>query len=125
MKILKMILTWIWCFPQQIVGLILKVFTKAKKVDDHYVYNLKSGSISLGTYVFLCEVHKDDIMVLKHEKGHTKQSYILGWLYLIIIGLPSLIWAGCFNKYRIKHNKSYYWFYTEKWANKLAGIDID
>ena len=63
--------------------------------------------------------HHDYLM---HEYGHTIQSQKLGPVYLLVIGLPSLIWAGCFEKYRIKHKKSYYGFYTEKWADKLGGI---
>ena len=124
MKILKTILTWIWCFPQMFAGLILKLITRAKRDGDHYRYNIKSGSVSLGTYIFLCPFHWEDKEVLKHEKGHTLQSYILGWLWLVVIGLPSLIWCACFNGYRQKHNISYYDFYTEKWANKLGKANL-
>lgn len=119
------LLRWIWCFPQMFIGLLVKFFTKAKKVGDHYEYNIKSGSISLGEYVFLCPGHAHNEEVLKHEQGHVKQSRALGWLYLFIIGIPSFIWANCFEKYRQKHNISYYSFYTEKWANKLGGVHIE
>lgn len=122
-NILKSIFTWIWCFPQQLAGLIVRLITKARKVDDHYEYDVKSGSVSLGTFIFLCPSHWYDEETLKHEQGHTKQSYILGWLYLIVIGLPSLIWCCCFEGYRRKHNKSYYDFYPEAWANKLGGVE--
>lgn len=125
MKILKTILIWIWCFPQQLAGLIVKIVTKAKKVDDHYEYSVRSGSVSLGTYVFLCSSHQNDTTTLNHEKGHTKQSFYLGWLYLLVIGLPSIVWAGCFKKYRARKNKSYYSFYTEKWADRLGGVTRD
>ena len=66
----------------------------------------------------------NDEEVVKHEQGHTKQSYILGWLYLLVIGLPSLIWANCFGKFRRKYGISYYAFYTEKTANILGGVDL-
>lgn len=124
-RAIKIILTWIWCFPQMLIGLIVKIVTGATKVGDHYRYNIESGSVSLGTFIFLCPSHWGDEKVLKHEKGHTIQSYYLGWLYLIVIALPSLIWCGCFDKYRKKHGISYYSFYTEKWANKLMGISDD
>jgi hypothetical protein len=58
---------------------------------------------------------------IKHEYGHSVQSAYLGPLYLFVIGIPSLIWAGFFDNWREKHNKSYYWFYTESWADKLGG----
>lgn len=122
-RILKAIGIWVWCFPQQLAGLTLRIITRAKKKDDHYEYNFKGGSISLGTYVFLCPSHWNDERVLKHEKGHTVQSNILGWLYLPIIGLPSVIWANCFGWYRKKYNKSYYDFYTERSADELGGVE--
>ena len=121
-KVIKNILTWIWCFPQMFAGLIVKHVTGAKKDGDHYRFMVTSGSVSLGTYIFLCPSHWGDEETLKHEKGHTKQSYYLGWLYLLVVGLPSLIWCGCFGEYRKKHNKSYDTFYTEKWADKIVGI---
>lgn len=120
----KELLAWIWCFPQQILGLFVKVFTGARQqAQGYYLYDIKRGSLSLGTYIFLCEAHREDDDVLKHEKGHTKQSFILGWFYLPIIGVPSVIWAGCFKKYRARKNKSYYSFFTEKWADKLGGVN--
>ena len=106
-----------------LAGIILKKLTNAKKVDDHYEYSVRFGSISLGTYVFLCPFHWKSEQTLRHELGHTKQSYMLGWLYIPIILIPSMIWASCFNKYRRERNVSYYSFYTEKWADKLAGIE--
>ena len=58
--------------------------------------------------------------LIKHEYGHTIQSKYLGWLYLPVIALPSLIWAGFFGWYREDNGIDYYDFYTEKWANKLG-----
>ena len=122
-KLFITLLNWTWCLPQQVAGLFLKIITKARKKGDHYEYDIDSGSISLGSYIFLCPAHYNDAETLKHEKGHTKQSYMLGWLYLIVIGIPSLIWANFCDNYRAKHNVSYYDFYTERWANKLGGIE--
>ena len=119
---MKQILLWLWCFPQNLVGFIVKKVTKAKRRGDHYEFNIKFGSVSLGEYIFLCPNHWDDEETLRHEQGHRTQSRMLGWLYLIAIALPSLVWAGCFVEYRKRKKRSYYWFYTEKWADKLAGI---
>lgn len=77
----------------------------------------------MGNKIFLCEGHWGDEFTLKHEYGHYKQNLMLGWLTLLVINLPSFIWAACFNKYRAKHNISYYSFYTESWANKLGGCN--
>ena len=129
-KVLLEIINWTWCFPQTFLGLILKLIYKGKRktyqyFDEEYtcyVWSNKSGSISLGKYILLCDEHKHNIKVIKHEYGHYIQSLMLGWLYLIIIGLPSVIWANCFVKYRARRKKSYYDFYTESWANKLGGV---
>lgn len=114
---------WIWCFPQMLVGFLVKLITKAEKHTDYYRFKIQFGSVSLGEYIFLCPDHCDDATVLRHEQGHRTQSRMLGLLYLPLIGIPSIIWAGCFGWYRNKHKVSYYSFYTEKWADKLGGIE--
>lgn len=120
---MKQTLLWLWCLPQNLVGLIVKHVTKATSVGDHYEFNIECGSVSLGEYIFLCPGHYGSEETLRHEQGHQKQSRMLGWLYLPLIAIPSLIWAGCFEWYRNKYNVSYYSFYTEAWADKLAGIE--
>lgn len=45
---------------------------------------------------------------------------LLGLLYLLVIGLPSLLWAWL-HRY-IAPDKSYYWFYTERWADLLGRV---
>ena len=97
--------------------------------------------MSLGIFIFLgsCAEGPEDPLVV-HEYGHTVQSVILGPLYLPLIGLPSLIWAGVFRSRRQRRSKTrnkgqrpersrgrrpkrrmgYTMFYTEKWANRLG-----
>ncbi|MHC1694029.1 MAG: hypothetical protein AB9835_01870 [Eubacteriales bacterium] len=118
-------------FPQNLIGYIaFLVHTNIKKrpyykYKDAYVVHIAGlwGAISFSRYIFADDnYYNSDI--IKHEYGHRKQSQLLLFLYIFIVGLPSLIWAGFFKGYRIKYRKSYYWFYTEAWANKLAGIDL-
>lgn len=107
----------LWQLPQNLVGLLVKIFTRATKDGELYRWRYNSG-LSLGRYVFVSKTASD--YTIRHEKGHQKQSQKLGWLYLIIIGLPSLFWCilwTCFLKYHF----NYYSFYTEKWANKEGG----
>jgi hypothetical protein len=106
-----------------LAGFIFKKVTKAEKNGNFYNHNFNFGSISLGSYIFLCPAHWNNETVKRHELGHTKQSLYLGWLYPLVVGVPSLIWAGCFDWYRKKYRVSYYDFYTEKWADKLAKIE--
>ena len=117
----KQILLWIWCFPQMIVGFIVKKVTKARHYEDHYWFNKKS-SVSIGEYIFIGTTHYGSRKVLRHEKGHRTQSRILGWLYIPVILIPSLIHARRFGRKYGKVDNRYYKFYTEKWADKIAGI---
>lgn len=122
----------LWELPQNLLGLIVKKVSKATyytTYEDATVYSWNiSGGMSLGRYIFVPfkiapPSSKRVQEFIKHEYGHTIQSKYLGWLYLIVIGLPSLVWANCFAWYWSKEGKSYYDFYTEKWADKLGGVD--
>ena len=135
MKI-KNILTLLWELPQNALGyIVLKVsgavlYTKfyMKRISTE-VYSWKySTGLSLGKYIFIpfapdTKLSYGVMEYIRHEHGHSIQSKYLGWLYLLVIGLPSAIWCGCFEKYREKHGISYYSFYTEKWADKLGGVE--
>lgn len=127
MKQLKMLILTAWTFPQQLVGLIVHIICRIKgcrykeRNDRQFTFWSLTSALSLGWFIFLNE--EAGKKTYDHEWGHTIQSLILGPLYLIVIGLPSIIWAGCFKWYRKKYHKSYYSFYTEKWADKLGGVE--
>ena len=121
-----------WQLPQNVVGLIAKKIFKAEPYTTHKDANIYSwkfkGGVSLGKHIFVPFKNEDPQsynvqQYIKHEYGHTVQSKYLGWFYLLVIGLPSFIWAGCFAEYRKKTGKSYYSFYTESWADKLGGVE--
>lgn len=125
MKTLISILLYIWQLPQNLVGLIVSLFYKADfkiPYGDKIVKVCKGfpGGISLGNTVIINKYPiSDGWKTLKHEYGHTKQSLYLGPLYLIIVGLPSLLWAAI---HKDSWKCSYYSFYTEKWADKLGNV---
>ena len=125
-------LQYTWELPQNLVGLFIKYFfdtTACCTYNDTEVrYWAMPGGISLGEHIFVNMYYgKPEEPALQrtimHEYGHTLQSKKLGWFYLLVIGIPSLIWAGAFKGYRNKKNISYYSFYTEKWADKLGGVN--
>lgn len=117
--------------PQSVLGLILKLFYK-NSIQETMSYNDVevilcrgfNGGISLGRYILLNAAYSQKAKkeVIKHEYGHCLQSRKLGWLYLLVIGLPSIIWAGLYGKVIKKTTNGYYKFYTEKWADKLGGV---
>ena len=127
---MKRFLTKAWEAPQKALAHIIIKLSKAEEAgeyEDAKLYFWKwSGGMSLSTHIFLpfddLEGTEWEMDYIRHEYGHTVQSHMLGPIYLLVIGLPSLIWAGCFDNWRKKHKKSYYWFYPEAWANKLGGV---
>jgi hypothetical protein len=136
LNILKHILLYIWQLPQNLLGLILVLFYNPDKkhVLDSGVIVFYSkrmlGGISLGKY---CIVNHHYYLksityaiaqnVVRHEAiGHTKQSQMLGWFYLPVVGLQSIIWAGLYGTVIKTSKNGYYKFWTEAWADKLAGI---
>ena len=82
----------------------------------YYYKKSFGGGISLGDYIIVCS---HNAKMVKHEYGHCLQSRRLGWLYLIVIGLPSILHAGLCRCRR----HSYYDFFTERWADKLGGVE--
>ena len=132
MKKLLNILLYIWQAPQNLLGLILIACYKPERMHTmengnqiHFSTRMKGG-ISLGKYSLVNVGHyRHDINdslkrdTVRHEAiGHARQSLYLGWLYLIVIGLPSIVWAMLYNG----DSKGYYKFFTERWADKLAGV---
>ena len=128
-KYIFILLQCTWGILQTIIGgilvmILLDKVTAFKKYRGSLVCTVLNshmkGAVSLG-YFIICFSPPDE-KTCRHEYGHCIQSLILGVFYIFVIGIPSLIWAGCFEKYRKKHNIEYYSFYTEKWANKLGGV---
>lgn len=113
-----------WGAAQTIIGafvLLLNIRKPHKLYHGAVVTEWEyGGSVSLGLFIFLSREKGDKI--LAHEYGHTVQSLILGPLYLLVIGLPSVLWAGLpmFKKIRKNRQIPYHWLYTERWANHLG-----
>jgi len=85
------------------------------------------GGISLGLFIFTPD--KDEKRsggMMAHEYGHTRQSLMLGPLYLAVIGVPSILWERLKWCRRLRREKGipYSWFYTERWADRLGSIYI-
>lgn len=131
-------LLWLWQLPQNIIGFFL---TRKNELigsvgegicfDVFYKKNFFSGSgVCLGDYIIIDYRYlgKSDRTVQKHEYGHHLQSVKLGWLYLPVIGLPSIL----FNIYdRIFHKnwtrlQRWTWYYNlpwESWADRLGNVE--
>ena len=115
----------LWELPQFLIGLLIGLFY----LDKHYSYKYVQGGMSvilknfnkgvaLVQIVFIDATASERTVL--HELGHSKQSKWLGPLYLIIIGIPSLLHNIIHSL--LKRRWNYYSFYTEKWADKIMGI---
>jgi hypothetical protein len=128
-NILLFILSFIWQAPQSILGFCFLLFfvirgdielISYKKLCFAFKSKYMNGGISLGNFAFLSTYNAKKTASVAHEQeGHTKDSKIFGPLYLLIIGLPSLMWAWLGD-----NNKCYYDFYTERRANKHANLEV-
>ena len=128
MKYIRNLILFIWQLPQHIVAIIyfgyLVMMCKDLGVDSRYkqatvIPCIMRGAVTLGNYVFV-GLNSEYKETVKHELGHTIQSKILGPLYLIVIGIPSITYCGLRRLFPSLRKKNYYDFYTEKIANYLS-----
>lgn len=128
MKYIRNLILFIWQLPQHIVALIyfgyLVMMCKDLGVDSRYkqatvIPCVMRGAVTLGNYVFV-GLNSEYRKTVKHELGHTIQSKILGPLYLIVIGIPSITYCGLRRIFPSLRKKNYYDFFSEKSANYLS-----
>lgn len=128
------ILYWIWQLPQNLLGVLWRNIKKDSIITDISNNDIKSvgakaylikagGTVTLGKYVFISQTYRDQGTTIKHECGHVKQSKMLGPLYLIVIGIPSILHAWLNDYIGCDEESDYSHFYTEKLADKLMGIN--
>ncbi len=129
----------VWEAPQTALGAVV-LATEAARMrivsfeieDGRLLVESKGTGVSLGHVVFWTRQsnrwHELDLRNRAHELGHTKQSRMLGWLYLPVVGLPSISRAA----YALLHREltgrpwtRYYEGYPEKWADRLGGVMRD
>ena len=127
----------IWQLPQEIIGCFLILMIKGKRkyinvlipgkqskyglVGVYIAPNLLNSGISLGDYIIFdgrIEISETDVL---HEYGHQLQSRFLGPLYLLIVGIPSLI-GNIYSRINKKDEKWYYSLFPENWADRLGGV---
>lgn len=90
-----------------------------------------NSGMSLGNFILTGK--NPEASLLRHEYGHTIQSIFLGPFYLLVVGLPSLLWASIIKSawaLGYLNELDYDSFYVERSATELgeyyaAGLDVD
>ena len=136
-SLLFMLVQLTWGFLQSFLGFLLLLLNIRRR---HYIYHgavvtewKPRSSVSLGLFVFCSDdpyfaepngITREDAAsrLLTHEYGHTIQSLVLGPLYLLVIGIPSVTWAFLpyFRKMRRERGIPYSRAYCEASANRLG-----
>jgi len=135
------IFLWSWCLPQTLMGHLmykkyikkgLVLSTKKHKLGTILIRETKlGGGRSLGKYIFTYDYTNSKASkqwkeaaqerMDRHEYGHAIQSYILGPLYLFVVGLPSIT-MNMMTKAGILKRETYYKRWPETWADKLGKV---
>lgn len=136
------IIDWVWCLPQTLIGFIIsKTLWKGAYIQPFFsqrfgVFVLMSTSLmesrknplfkklsgfSTGRYIFL-HYYDCNERVIRHECGHSIQSRMLGWLYLPVVGIPSIL-NNLRARYSEKVYRTYYSRFPENWADRLGGVE--
>lgn len=128
------LLQWTWGLPQNLFGALTALVLRGERLRYHgalvtlyrpvrFLSN-RSG-FSLGMFIFMPEGWSAPVRrsLVVHEYGHTVQSLIVGPFYLLIVGLPSVIWSQRYFKPDskfIKRGVSYTDRFPENWANSAG-----
>ena len=118
------IVKYLWQLPQHLLALcLIHIYDFSKLRSGEWILETDIPyftAVSLGEYrLYFQQRYVEHEVVVKHERGHSKQSLYLGPFYLLLIGLPSAI--GNLLHRHIKFD--YYGQPWEKWADKLGGVE--
>jgi hypothetical protein len=109
----------LWFAPQEVLGLLL----------GYFFIGIGGGTVvfdggfkyiempQMNSAVTLGSIGMGNPSVKNHEKGHYYQSWLLGWNYLFMIGMPSFAHASLHFFHLCGCN--YYSYPTEEWADEL------
>ena len=141
---MRNIILFTWQLPQTLLGYFLIFFYKfilGRKIDSFYYYettvyfiedfpskNNISG-VALGKVIILDYNRffqkENSLITIKHEYGHVLQGYYFGPLYLILIGIPSIVQNILSMFKSMDYRRRYYDRYPENWADELGGVTVE
>jgi hypothetical protein len=118
-----------WELPQQLLGFLVGLYLWMRGTLNRSDHSFK-GVLYIGTSSFGpgCGISLGNIVIhgpysdwalKQHEFGHCIQSRVLGPFYLLLIGIPSLMWATA-RRYGYFRKADYDAFFIERSATKLG-----
>lgn len=116
---------WAWQGLQHSLALLLIAVVRPQKwivtfrESVVYLWPFRAG-LSLGKYIFVGAHAGMDTLL--HEWGHSRQSMMLGPLYLPVVGLPSLVMNVLTRMGLLRGGAAYYKRWPESWADRLGGV---
>jgi len=131
--ILYFIVSWTWGFIQSFIGLIMLILFIVRnsiiKIElfngSLIVFTKYFNGVSMGYFIFLNYekyYFEPDRKTVWHEYGHFLQHLILGFFYLLVVGIKSFY----NNRMSISNNKyqgdNYYKHFPENWADTLGKV---
>ena len=127
-RVLYWVIQWTWGLPQTLIGALICLRYRKRERFSYQdavvtIWPRQKSSMSLGMFLFLRDGWTPvEHELLAHEYGHTIQSLLLGPLYLLVVGLPSILWAGFGPIVRARKQRKlpYSWLYCEKWADRCG-----
>jgi len=137
---MKHFLHYLWTLPQNLLGLLLAwryercaqllCVQRSARFPQVRIVTLDAAvdfsAISLGHYIIISDSYKDRQRIIRHEEGHCVQSDWLGPLYLLVVGLPSIV-MFLMSGYNRRHGDGrfadrYYQRWPENQADRLGGV---
>lgn len=144
-SVTELCVRWLWQLPQCYIGWFYALWIMVA----HNVHDVRWGSyrgvtfllvqnadsqsaVSLGFIIVMYVHHMPSDTesfdhyfhthpICMHEFGHAVDSRLWGWLYLPVIGLPSLISAV---RETVQKDYTHRTFWTERRANRLAARSL-
>jgi hypothetical protein len=138
LKFLILPFLFTWELPQNLLGMMVyvimmnrkNIINTEKEAPRLFIETPDTG-VSLGCFVFWSKTGNrfphltNDCRM--HEYGHALQSVMLGPVYLILVGIPSLsrvVYSKWYFKKYGRSWKNYFNGFPENWADKLGGVII-
>ena len=130
------IVLFLWELPQNILGvanLLIhavhgSIMERSLERSRMFI-KVRSGAVSLGFFIFWSDIGNELFLLDErnklHEFGHSVQSRILGPLYLLVVGIPSVSRVAYAHRYYARQGMrwtGYYEGFPENWADRLGKV---